>query len=129
MNTKTVPPYSLRDLLDGSSSTLLMNRTKMPNTSSGDPIAAASPYCGGICWVAVNMSVVTTLMFWLRPRRRGAVNCPRPSRSAMPAPYTSDGRRSGRVMRKKTAVRDEPLTCAASINSPLICSSPELTKR
>ena len=25
----------------------------MPKTSSGEPIAAASPYCGGICCVAV----------------------------------------------------------------------------
>ena len=42
----------------------------IPKTSSGEPIAAATPYCGGICCVARNMSVVSTVMFWLRAEQQ-----------------------------------------------------------
>ena len=99
-----------------------------PKTSSGDPSAAATPYAGSICAVAKYISVVSTEMFSVRPSRSGAVNWPRPSRSDTPVPYTSAGRSSGRMTRKKTPAGEEPFTYAASISSSLMFSRPALTK-
>ena len=57
------------------------------------------------------------------------MNWPRPSNSATKPPYTRVGRSSGSVTRKNTPTAEDPLTCAASINSELMLAKPELTKR